>query len=331
MTITYIKQHPHLVCPEHQVDIKFDSQNSAYICPMGCRFDIERNIPRFVRRDNYTNSFGLQWNQFRVTQLDSYTGLSISRDRLTRIAGGSLEIFKNKNVLEVGCGAGRFTEIMLDEGAVVFAIDLSSAVDANFQNNGSHLNVFICQADLRTLPVPPEQFDIVVCIGVIQHTPNPEETMNILCSQVKPGGMLLIDHYAYGYPATPSRNWLRRRLIKSSEEGAMSFVKRMVGLLWPLHKAFYKYRHVKLIGSLRPRFIYWSPVVDYHDFYSQLGEQLMYEWAVLDTHDTLTDHYKHLRSREEIELHLKSLGMMEVVATIGGNGVEARAKKPVRE
>ena len=54
----------------------------------------------------------------------------------------------------------------------------------------------------------------------------------------------------------------------------------------------------------------------------------MRTWAMLDTHDTLTDVYKHLRSREEIVNHLASLGLEVSEAAYSGNGVEARARKP---
>jgi SAM-dependent methyltransferase len=298
------------------------------MCEQGCAYQVVNNIPRFVPVKNYASSFGLQWNTFRVTQLDSYTGLTISRDRLTRIAGGGLDVFKGQKTLEVGCGAGRFTELMLEAGASVFAIDLSEAVEANYQNCSKYKNYFIAQADIGKLPLSPEQFDIVVCIGVIQHTPDPEMTMKALCLQVKPGGMLLIDHYTEGYPVTPVRRWLRSLLLGEGEDDSMRFVQGLVKLLWPWHR--FVYRHAdKKNGQRGAAFLMkWSPVVDYHYSYPQLGEQGLYEWAVLDTHDTLTDRYKHLRSAEEIETTLRSYGMIKIETSYAGNGVEARAWKP---
>ena len=50
------------------------------------------------------------------------------------------------------------------------------------------------------------------------------------------------------------------------------------------------------------------------------------EWALLDTHDTLTDRYKHLRGPDEIRHTLTSLGLANVEVAVGGNGVEARAR-----
>ncbi len=102
--------------------------------------------------ENYASGFGLQWNTYRRTQLDSFTGIPISAERLKRIAGGTLEMFQGKTVLEAGCGAGRFTEIMLDSGANVWAVDLSTAVDANYENCHNKPGYTVCQADILSLP-----------------------------------------------------------------------------------------------------------------------------------------------------------------------------------
>jgi 2-polyprenyl-3-methyl-5-hydroxy-6-metoxy-1,4-benzoquinol methylase len=315
-------------CPKHNAILDIDRIQHGYQCPYGCFFPIISEIPRFVPQDNYAASFGLQWNKFRTTQLDSFSGLSISKDRLARLADGSLEIFKGKKVLEAGCGAGRFTEIMLSAGATVFAADLSEAVEANYKNCSKFKNYFVCQADLLHLPVSLEQFDIVVCIGVIQHTPDPEKAMAALCSHVKPGGLLIIDHYTYGYPVTPVRRVLRSILLKTSKSFSMKFCQVLTHVLWPIHIGLWKMRGIPAANRLRSIFLTLSPLVDYQDAYPQLSPKMMHEWAMLDTHDTLTDVYKHLRSVEEIETHLLNSGMTDIIARYAGNGVEAMAKKP---
>jgi SAM-dependent methyltransferase len=311
-----------LVCPEHQLQL--NGVPGLYLCPEGCEFPIYNNIPRFVPQTNYADSFGLQWNTFRRTQLDSYTGTTISRDRLARIAGGSLEVFKDKTTLEAGCGAGRFTEIMLNAGAIVFSADISSAVEANRENCGESRHYFVCQADITSLPVAKEQFDIVVCVGVIQHTPDPEKTMRALCSYVKPGGQLFIDHYPLSYPVGLSRRLLRHYLLGQSSAEALRFCISLINCLWPLHGFMWKAFRESLVRSI---FLRISPLVDHHDAYYKLGPELLKTWALLDTHDTLTDVYKHLRSKEQISAFLTQLGMVDVQASPGGNGVEARARK----
>jgi SAM-dependent methyltransferase len=322
-----------LACMEHKKPLLIaegpSPSSNLMGCDSGCRFPVVNNIPRFVSSEMYTLSFGLQWNIFRKTQLDSYTGTTISKDRITRLMGGALNI-KDKNVLEAGCGAGRFTEILLNAGANVFAVDLSSAVEANYDNCKQFRNYFVCQADIVNLPFLPEQFDIVICIGVIQHTPNPEKTIEALCSHVNPGGILVIDHYTYGYAVTPSRALLRSHLLQMPADFALQFCESLINIFWPLHELFWLNRNNPEFARLRPSFLQHSPVIDYHDAYPQLPPEILRSWALLDTHDTLTDVYKHLRSAEEIANHLSNCGMVNIEAIYAGNGVEARARKPAR-
>jgi len=288
---------------------------------------VVKGVPRFVAQTSYADAFGIQWNAFRKTQLDSYTGTTISRDRLTRCFGGSLRVVEGKSVLEVGCGAGRFTELMLAAGARVFACDLSSAVDANYLNCNRAGDYFVCQADVRSLPAERNAFDFVMCLGVIQHTPNSEETIAGLTRYLKPGGTLVIDHYAHAYPHNALQSLLRALLIRLSAGTAKSVTLLFTRMLLPLHRLGWSDKR----GRWRVRRFLrkYSPVVDYYEAYPQLGKRLLAEWALLDTHDTLTDHYKHFRSVEEIESSLQACGLVDLVVYYGGNGVEARARMPL--
>ena len=317
-----------LSCPECNSYLTLTEAKTKYVCSNGCEYPIANGIPRFVTRENYASSFGLQWNLFRRTQLDSFTGTSISRDRLKGLVGGSLDIFRGKTVLEAGCGAGRFTEVMLAAGANVFAVDISTAVEANYLTCCNYQDYFVCQADILNLPIQPEQFDIVVCAGVIQHTPSPEETISRLCAHVKPGGLLVIDHYTYTYPITRSRRTLRSILLKRSSIFSMKFCKLLVAGLWPVHILIYALRFLPKMTSIRHAFLRLSPVVDYQGDHPQLGKRLLYQWALLDTHDTLTDYYKHIRTVSQIYDDLCESKMVDIDAVYGGNGVEAMARKP---
>jgi 2-polyprenyl-3-methyl-5-hydroxy-6-metoxy-1,4-benzoquinol methylase len=321
--------HPpeELRCIHHAA--RLAENGGALICEHGCSVPIVRGIPRFVDTSNYAAGFGLQWNQFRRTQLDSYTHTTISRDRLTHAVGGNLDILKGKTVLEVGCGAGRFTEVMLAAGACVVACDLSTAVDANYANCGEHPNYFVLQADVRALPIKQHSFDFVVCLGVIQHTPSPEETITALARCVKPGGMLVIDHYGPSYPVTFSRRWLRHLLLRLPPASAKSLALTISRLLLPLHKL--SWRPTRTAARLRAQLQKFSPLVDYYDVYPRLDKKILAEWSLLDTHDTLTDYYKHLRTAEEIERCLLACGLGETETEYAGNGVEARALMPLAQ
>ena len=71
-----------------------------------------------------------------------------------------------------------------------------------------------------------------------------------------------------------------------------------------------------------------SPLLTYYQAHPELDDRLQYEWALLDTHDSLTDYYKHLRTAGQIERALSDLGATAVWVAKGGNGVEARCSKP---
>jgi hypothetical protein len=67
----------------------------------------------------------------------------------------------------------------------------------------------------------------------------------------------------------------------------------------------------------------------YEDLLPHLSVPTAEIWMELDTHDALTDHYKHFRTSKEIERSLQECGMVDIVAIDAGNGVEARARRPL--
>ena len=70
-----------------------------------------------------------------------------------------------------------------------------------------------------------------------------------------------------------------------------------------------------------------SPVISYYIAFPQLNDQQQEEWAMLDTHDSLTDWHKNFRSTEQIAAFLKKLGAHYIWCSFSGNAAEARCKK----
>jgi ubiquinone/menaquinone biosynthesis C-methylase UbiE len=161
-------------------------------------FPIINGVPRFVPADNYTNSFGFQWNKFQKTQIDREAkNSSFSKERFFVATEWDKEDLSGKNVLEVGSGAGRFTQIVLDyTKANLYSIDYSDAVSANYRNNAHHgdrLHLF--QASIYEMPFPDNSFDKVFCFGVLQHTPDFKKSVKSLIDKAKPGGEIAVDFY----------------------------------------------------------------------------------------------------------------------------------------
>ncbi|PYM03906.1 MAG: hypothetical protein DMD82_15960 [Candidatus Rokuibacteriota bacterium] len=162
----------------------------------GARFPVVNGVPRFVSGDAYTEAFSLEWNLHRTTQLDRVTGQSDSEDRLRRTLAVPLEELKGKLVLDVGCGTGRFADVVLRHGGRVFGVDLSFAVEAAQANLGWHPDMHVVQADIFRLPLRTDEFDLVYSLGVLHHTPDCRRAFAELPKHVKPGGRVVITVYA---------------------------------------------------------------------------------------------------------------------------------------
>lgn len=305
-------------------------ERDGYLVAGDGRYPVVNGIARVLPdAGSYVDAFGEQWNRWQRTQLDSHTGVPISRNRLLRCIGEDLARKLSApgecvDVLEAGCGAGRFTEVLLGMPAVrLTSVDLSSAVEANARNcpqDGRHR---IVQCDICELPFEEGSFDVVMCLGVIQHTPDPERTIASLYSRVKPGGWLVIDHYLHNW-----RIWLRvtanamRPFVKRLPPGRrMRFCERMTDLVLPVHRAMRGSRVAQMALSRV------SPLLTYYHVYPELSDELQREWALLDTHDSLTDWFKHLRTPAQIRGALESLGGIDIVSVPGGIGVEARCRR----
>lgn len=309
-------------CPVHHR--KLEDRETELVCPNGDGYLREKGIPRFVPRKTYADSFGVQWKKYRLTQLDSYTGTTLTENRTRRCIGEELwASLPGKQVLECGCGAGRFTEILLGQGAQVTSLDLSDAVDANQENFPQNGNHQVAQADILQLPFKPRQFDVVFCLGVLQYTADPEKSIACLYEQVKPGGTLVIDCY------TPNLSWytktaplFRLYLRHLPAREGMRWTERLVDTLLPLHKAVRRFRPAQMLLSRI------SPVSCYYRALPDLGDEQQREWAFLDTHNSLTGWFRHSRTRLQIRKTLQNLGLNDICCEYGGNGVEARGERP---
>lgn len=297
----------------------------------GMSYAVVNGIPRFTANKNYSDSFGFQWNKFRQTQLDSYTNTKITHDRLERCLQGQMKDLSGKLILEAGSGAGRFTEVLLECGSLIHSFDLSNAIDANYYNNGKSKKLILAQADICNIPFEKNTYDYVICLGVLQHTPSPEESIYCLYQMVKPGGALIIDHYLFKLrnvlpPPIGSANIIYRQIILMLPiKIRFDAVKLIVDLFFPVHWIF---RNSNLIQRFLRRI---SPVHFYYTSLNLKSKKLCYEWALLDTHDSTTDYYKHYRTLNQIYKYLDALGALEISVKLGGNGIEAFCKKPLQQ
>lgn len=251
------------------------------------------------KNDNYAQNFGKQWKDYQYVQIDSYNNNDISYRFLKRITFNNIDKFNGKNVLEIGCGAGRFTEHIVKKAKLCVSVDLSTAIFYNVSYNSN--NLILVKADFLNL-IPNFKFDIVICRGVIQHTPDPFKTLKKLHEFVDNNGSVLFDIYKMpkiGYLHPKYLLW--RPLIKNlfTYEKIQIFLENNIKDILYIKKIIKKI----LFGS---RFLSDTiiPIWEYQDRL-ELNQKQQEKWAILDTLDGLFAKYDKPQSYKKITQFLK--------------------------
>ena len=104
--------------------------------------------------------------------------------------------FKDVRALDVGCGGGLLSEAMAQAGADVVGIDLSPELleVAKLHALGAELsNIdYQLQSAEDMAQAQPEQFDLVTCMEMLEHVPDPEAVLAACVKLLKPGGLLVL-------------------------------------------------------------------------------------------------------------------------------------------
>ena len=274
-------------------------------------FPFKNGACRIVKDDNYTENFGFQWNRFVETQIDKSSDLDISKKRFFAETGWDKEDLYGKNVLEVGSGAGRFSQIVLDfTKADLYSVDYSNAVEANFKNNGSNPRLHLFQASIYELPFAKNQFDKVFCIGVLQHTPDVEKSVKALVEMVKPGGELVVDFYPYKgwWTKVQAKYFLRPFTKKMSHEKLYKKIDSSIDRLIKTYRFFSK------IGLKNMnRFL---PICDIDGTLPRdLPYKQLRDLCVLDTFDMFSPQYDQPQKLSAITNYFKKYGMENVLGS----------------
>jgi 2-polyprenyl-6-hydroxyphenyl methylase/3-demethylubiquinone-9 3-methyltransferase len=96
-----------------------------------------------------------------------------------------------KVVLDAGCGGGILSEAMASLGAVVTGIDMGEAAlgVARLHSRKSGLKIDYLQATAEEFAaIHPDQFDVVTCLELLEHVPDPASVVAACKTLVKPGG-----------------------------------------------------------------------------------------------------------------------------------------------
>ncbi|TAF68311.1 MAG: class I SAM-dependent methyltransferase [Cytophagales bacterium] len=276
---------------------------------------LQEGIYHFVENptENYTENFGFQWNLFEKTQIDHFSQNNQSYERFFSVTQWDKQDLQNQNILEVGAGAGRFSSIVLQHTkANLYAVDYSSAVKANYNNNQQYIpaRLKLFQASVYELPFLPEQFDKVFCFGVLQHTPNPQKTIEALSQMTRKGGELIVDFYPIrGFWTKIHAKYLLRPFTKNKKPAELyQWIDSHIDQWIAYYDFFEKWR----LGKICNRFV---PICDLKNTLPHnLSPQQRREWALLDTFDMFSPQYDQPQKINTVKKWFEKLGYQQIFA-----------------
>lgn len=289
-----------LKCIKCKYKLKYEL-NCFYCKNCSSKFFLSDGVFKFAE-DNFHSNFAFQWKLFNKTQLDSFNLSTESNDRFFGQSRMLKNDFQNKKILEVGSGAGRFTEILKEFNSQIFTVDYSEAIKANYENNKKK-NVIFFQADIFNLPFYENYFDIVICYGVLQHTGNNQKAIDCLAKLTNNlNGILLLDIYSNSLRHYNPWIYLIRFFIKFlniSDKKKFTIVNKSVNILFPFYLYLFnklnKYNNNLLIKYFK-FFLNRAPISVYGiNLYLQkkINKKVAKEWSLLDTYDAWTPKFDH--------------------------------------
>jgi 2-polyprenyl-6-hydroxyphenyl methylase/3-demethylubiquinone-9 3-methyltransferase len=100
---------------------------------------------------------------------------------------------RNQRVVDIGCGGGVLSETMADHGATVVGIDLADQAIETARLHAMEAGLVIdyqLTSSSELSAAEPAGFDLVTCMELLEHVPNPPAVIADCAALVKPGGWL---------------------------------------------------------------------------------------------------------------------------------------------
>ena len=303
-------------------------EGDKYISPSNKIFKIRKGIPRFCTEENYSETFGFQWNLFDKVQLDSFSKEDLSHNRFWAETDWDPKELEALNVLEVGSGAGRFTEVFLKSTeANLYSIDYSSAVEANLKNNYKYCSrLFLSQASIYEMPFEDCAFERIFCLGVLQHTPNFENSVKSLIRKLKINGEVVVDFYpSKGIITKIHSKYILRPILKRLPKRLLLF---LISKTVPISLFIFD-----LLCSLKlDIFVRFLPITDVRGFPENLNFSERKKWAIMDTFDAFSPEFDNPQKLNDvIDMFIKEGCKIKYAGLVSYDGGSSTVIRAIRQ
>lgn len=108
------------------------------------------------------------------------------------------------HILDAGCGPGFYSELLVQRGAQVIAIDASEPMVGLARARLGDRSVILQHMLGETMPFADDSFDAIVCALTIHHVDDRQAALTELCRVLRPGGALVLS------TQHPTADWLRK-------------------------------------------------------------------------------------------------------------------------
>jgi ubiquinone/menaquinone biosynthesis C-methylase UbiE len=168
--------------------------------------------------------YGPLWKNF--LKKDNQQAIKLIKNRLPN----AKKIFKDKLVLDAGCGGGRYTNAILTLGAKkVVGVDYGKQGLSIARKNYKQKRLFFKKENVLKLSFKDNSFDIVFSNGVLHHTENFKKGISELVRVCKNGGQIWLYLYSKGGIFWYSRK-LMNKLMKNIPYNYSQSVLDLIGL-----------------------------------------------------------------------------------------------------
>ena len=139
--------------------------------------------------------YGKFWKRFSKNENISAKNMII--ERLKNFKSFKNDFFKDKDIIDVGCGGGRYSNALrLLKAKSVTGVDYSDNGIFTAKKNYKYKNIFFKKQNVLNLSFNQNTFDIVFCNGVMHHTTDLKKGIRELHRICKPSGYIFL--YLYG-------------------------------------------------------------------------------------------------------------------------------------